>query len=300
MEFAQRSESSSQSQVFSRSGALSQRPFEPESGMARSVQNDSYSPGPVSDPAVLQCRMDLMAHWADEPERRVVRSKPQRPNVVRSGFDRLTSGERGHSLAMKNAPSEIALPKEMTQAMQVAWNQSLPEGRAKEQGGLLVRNKNGSLKWLRSAAGTAKEISLNYNDVDSEQTILAGGHTHPYDHNEFDFTDVPFSGRDLAEQVRESQRLSIVQSGDAMFGSARTREFEDLVNSRDEAGKAALSREIEHFWDAVYEDTKGSTPEKSEAATRATAEWFHLLYYTGKQGALKRVDTSASSEVGGR
>lgn len=300
MEFAHRQEQSSPFASGWSARPVSHDNFESESGRHGAPHQSAFMSSPVHDPEVLQCRLDLMSHWADEPDHRRETSKKQRTNRPRSAFDRLTGGEQGTSVAMNKAPSQLVLPREMTQALQVAWNQSLPQGQAKEQGGLLVRNRDGSMRWLRAAPGTEKEISLNYDEVSPQQTLLAGAHTHPYGAEEFDFTDVPFSGRDLAELVDAPHRLSIVQSGEALFGAARTREFDALVKSRDEAGRQSLSNEIERFWQTIYDAAEGGTPEKSEAATRATSEWFHLLYYAGKQGTMRRVDTSVNTEAGGR
>lgn len=300
MEFEHRLEKSSQSGPFQTYRPMSGLTGNHEWRTDQSSQHDPVTAERTVDPAALQCRLDLMSHWADEPDHRPARSKAQKANPPRSGFDQLTSGEHGHSISMRKAPSQVVLPQEMTQAMRVAWNQSLPMGDAQEQGGLLVRNQDGSLKWLRSNPGNSREIKLNYRGVNPHQRLLASGHTHPYDKGEHNFTNVPFSGRDLAEHVFENQRLSVVQSGEGMFGSARTKEFDEMVNARDELGQLALSEEIEKFWQSYYDNADGDTPEKAEAATRATSDWYHLLYYTGKQGVLRRVDTSPKPEAGGK
>lgn len=298
MELEHRIAKTSQSHPFQSyqpmSGALGNHEWRGESFL----QQTPFTPERTVNPAVLQCRLDLMSHWADEQDRPPARSKAQKSSPPRNGFEQLTSGEHGHSISMRKAPSQVVLPREMTQAMRVAWNQSLPLGEAQEQGGLLVRNQDSSLKWLRSSPGNSREIKLNYSGVNPNQRILASGHTHPYGQGEYNFTNVPFSGRDLAEHVFEKQRFSVVQSGEGMFGSARTKEFDEMVNARDELGQLALSEEIEQFWQSYYDNADGDTPEKAEAATRATSDWYHLLYYTGKQGVLRRVDTSPKQEGG--
>lgn len=244
--------------------------------------------------------MELMAHWADGPLHHPTHHTPRKPRARRSGFDQLTSGVHGQSISMKHAPNQLVLPKEMTQGMGVAWNQSLPRGDSQEQGGLLLRNKDGSLKWLPSRPGDSQQITLTYDDVNPHQKLLANGHTHPYAKEEQGFTRVPFSGGDLAAQVFDEEKLSIVQSGDAMFASAKTREFDDLIKERGPTGKWTLAKEIEKFWRSNYRQAEGDLREKAEVATRATADWYHLLYYAGKPGMLQRVGTAAKSDAGNK
>lgn len=59
-----------------------------------------------------------MSHWADEPAERPARSKSKTPTVPQSGFDQLTFGEHGQSVAKKQAPAEIVLPKRYRCAVQ--------------------------------------------------------------------------------------------------------------------------------------------------------------------------------------
>lgn len=300
MEFEHRIQETAPSHPFLSSQPMSRTKGNHEWSAEPASQHVPFTPEYTADPTVLQCRQALMSHWADEPERHPVRSKSKRASDSRNGFDQLTSGEHGHSIAMQKAPSEIVLLKEMTQGMQVAWNQSLPLARAQEQGGMLVRNRDGSRKWLRSDPGDANQITLDYDLVDPQQRLLANGHTHPYDKADHNVTDVPFSGRDLAAHVTGQERLSIVQSGAGLFGAARTREFDEMVSALDQRGQEALPKEIERFWQNIYDHFEGTVPQKAEAATRATTDWFHLLYYRGKQGILRRVDTMAKQEAGGK
>jgi hypothetical protein len=191
---------------------------------------------------------------------------------------------------MRKAPAQIKLPTPLAQGMQIAWNQSLPLGNAQEHGGQLVRNKDGSLKWLPHAPGDADGIVLDYEGTSPHQKLLAGVHTHPYSTEEGNLTHMPFSGTDLGDQVYEQNRLSLVQSGEGLFGSARTREFDALVAQRDEAGREELARDIRRFFHTLYKNGKGNPQERAEAANRATSEHYHLLYYAGKNGILTKVD----------
>lgn len=243
-------------------------------------------PSRTGDPAVLQRRMDLLGHWADASGPHAAGSKKSQSG---SGFELISEGNQGRSVGEMSAPSQLALPREMTQGMQTAWNQSFPIGESREQGGLLVRNRDGSLKWLPGQAGSSSQFSPNYDDASPHQSVVAVGHTHPYSYREHNLTNVPFSGDDLAQHVFEQQRLSIVQSGQGLFGSARTLEFDALVKARGQAGEEALADEIRELWKGAFFSHPGDSRERAEAATRATSERYHLLYYVGKQGILNRV-----------
>jgi hypothetical protein len=290
MDFAHRSEKASRSDSAKAARDLLPRSGGHETEARKSSLHDVFTGEATRDPEVLRCRAALMSHWADE------------------GFDQVTTGIRGQSIPMRQAPAQIAMPKELTQGMRVAWNQSMPQGSAQENGGLLARNRDGSLKWLRSPPGSAKEIRLSYDNVNPHQTVLANGHTHPYDKSEHGHTDVTLSGGDLAAQVFDDERLSIVQSGEGVFASARTREFDEMIKERGPGGRWGLSKEIEKFWQKNYKDAKGTLREKAEAATQATTDWYHLIYYSGRPakdpdqghcpGILRRVDTASKFESG--
>ena len=80
-----------------------------------------------------------------------------------------------------------------------------------------------------------------------------------------------------------------VRTGQGLFGSARTLEFDALVKARGQAGEEALADEIRDFWKGAFFGQPGDSRERAEAATRVTSERYHLLYYVGKQGILNRV-----------
>lgn len=103
---------------------------------------------------------------------------------------------------------------------------------------------------------------------------------------------MPFSGQDLNVHPIEPQRLSMVQSGTGLFASARTKEFEELVKARGDAARWDISSEIEEHWNTIYGCVPGNMQQKAEAAIRATSAYYHLLYYAGQSGTLRKVDTS--------
>src|SRR5882672_8241395 len=92
-------------------------------------------------------------------------------------FDKITGGH----LAEGDAPDKIGLPKELTEGMQSAWDDSFPGGKSQEQGGNLVREKDGSYAWRKGKPGTSGMFTPDYGDVGKDQTLVGVGHTHPYD-----------------------------------------------------------------------------------------------------------------------
>lgn len=205
-------------------------------------------------------------------------------------FDKITAGH----LAEADAPDKIGLPKELTEGMQSAWDDSFPGGKSQEQGGNLVREKDGSYGWRKGKPGTSGMFTPDYGDVGKDQTLVGVGHTHPYDKSEGGHTNVSFSGGDISSIVyeKQTQPLNIVQSGETQFVLSRTEEFEKLLVGLDADGKKKLADKIEKTWNDVYTSAPGKIPARAEAATRATCKAFHLVYYRGKGGSLTKVDVS--------
>lgn len=257
-------------------------------------------------PEVDEQRTNVVSHWVDGPslvaERAADRKSPAarhtrpqpfiQPFMRDDSFERLTLGDHGEYVSESNAPAALTLPAELTLGMNQAWDKSLPRGRAQEQGGVMVQNQDGTLKWLAGKPGDSKHFLPNFADVKREQTVLSTGHTHPYSQREGGHNRVPFSGQDLNVHPVEDQRLSMVQSGKGLFASARTKEFEELVKSRGAAERLNISAEIEEHWNTIYACVPGEIRQRAEAATRATSAHYHLLYYAGQGGTLTKVDTA--------
>ncbi len=271
--------------------------------VAHTVQQQNVSPTPqakleVSEPGdVHEREADAFAESVvtggatTGPIAKITPGVVSRAVIQRDkNFDKITSGHLNEA----DAPDAIALPKELSEGMQSAWDGSLPEGKSQEQGGNLVRNKDGSYGWRKGKAGKSGMFKPDYGDVGKDQTLVGVGHTHPYDKSEGGHTNVSFSGGDISSIVyeKQTQPLNIVQSGETVFVLARTEEFEKLLVGLDAAGKRKLEQKIEKTWNDVYTTFKGKIPERAEAATRATCKAFHLVYYRGKGGSLTKVDVS--------
>lgn len=197
---------------------------------------------------------------------------------------------------LTHAPAEIALPIELVEGMQSAWDNSFPKGQSQEQGGILVRSDDSSYKWKVGKLGTSGSFIPNYGDVAKNETLVAIGHTHPYDKEEGGYTDVSFSGSDLAFIVYQKQFANIVQSGQTLFLTAPTAQFNKLVEKLDGKKKKDFYRKIEQTWFQLFLTHQGKLPERAEAATKATCEKYKLVYYRGKGHSLVKVDTSKQND----
>jgi len=190
------------------------------------------------------------------------------------------------------APGKIELPKELIKGMLQSWKKSLPKGKSLEQGGILVRKKDGLYEWKPGKPGTSGAFTPNYGDVEADEKLVAVGHTHPYSKSEGGHTGVSFSGGDLASIVYEKNPLNIVRSGKKVFVLARTAKFNKLVKGLGDRGKKNLHDKIEALWDKVFSAHTGNVKQAAHAATKAVCKKYHLVYYIGKGATLKKVDTS--------
>ncbi|MGB0384551.1 MAG: hypothetical protein ACPGWR_06975 [Ardenticatenaceae bacterium] len=193
------------------------------------------------------------------------------------------------NLRKEDAPPEITLPKELVEGMAQSWGKSFPQGKSQEQGGILVRKKDGSYQWKAGQPGLSAVFVPNHNDVNKDDTLIAVGHTHPYDKNEGSHTNVSFSDIDLAFMVYEKHPLEIVQSGEALFVVARTENFNKKVASLDTTGKKILFYEIKITYRNVLKTSPGKWRENIDTATKTTCEKYDLVYYKGKHNQLTKV-----------
>lgn len=202
-----------------------------------------------------------------------------------STFDQIVSDD----LAMEEAPEQVELPPTLVEGMQEGWEGSLPNGQAQEQGGILVRNQDGSYEWKAGDPGNSGSFSINFDDVKEGEALVGTGHTHPYSEDEGGHTDVTFSGGDLANLVWQDVRMKIVQSGDAQFVVTKTTEWDARVEALDEAGREDLQDDIRELWNDTFSAATGTFQERCEAAVRAVCSTYDLVYYRGSGGTVDRV-----------
>ncbi len=254
-----------------------------------------------SMPEVAKHRAQLLSHWVDTPSptagtKQAAPSFGSQTAQPDDSFELLTQGVAGDYLSESHAPGRLTLPAEVIAVLAAAWRQSHPQGHSLEQGGLLLRNQDGSTTWQPGGRRSSGTFEADWAGVKPEQTVLATGHTHPYDDRDEGHLNVPFSGQDLSVHAREPQRLSLVRSGDGLFASARTKEFEEYVKTRGDAARFDIEDEIKLYWETLYGCVSGNTRQRAEVATRATSAHYHLLYYAGQHGILKKIDTSAAPQ----
>lgn len=194
----------------------------------------------------------------------------------------------GAGLKQGDAPPRITVPPDVKKGMDDGWSKSFPGGRSQEQGGILVQKKDGTYEWRPGAAGTSGSFSPNYGDLRPGETLIAVGHTHPYDSTEGNYTNVSFSGQDLARLVFVDDRLAVVKSGEGWFVAARTAEFDALIAGKTDDQKMALFDQMKQDWNDTFNGAKGTFAERADAASAAVAAKYHLVYYTGKDGALTK------------
>lgn len=208
-------------------------------------------------------------------------TEEQRANS--SGFDRLARTK----VKKADAPRVIRLPDPVTKGLQESWDRSHPKGSAQEQGGNIVRNKDGSYDWRQGKPGGEGVYLPDEDDVGKGQKLVGAGHTHPYANGT---ENVSFSGEDISSLVNGDERLEVVQSGKMLFMVVRTAEFDAMVDATDDDGARDLMERIEKCWNRVFESTKGTMPERAQAATVRTCREFKLAYYRGTGATLDRVE----------
>ncbi len=205
------------------------------------------------------------------------------PTEAEKAFEAVKAG-----VSMKSMPKEVQLPGALDAGMQKAWSNSLPGGKSQEQGGITVEKKDGTYEFRDGKPGTAGSFSTNYGDVKPGEKVVAAAHTHPYDKTEGGFTDVSFSGTDLANSVNKPDVVRTVQSGNKQFAAVPSQEFKDRVAGLDTAGKTALHKEMTKAFDTALASATGDFPARVDAAVRAVANTYGLGYYAGTNGLLTR------------
>ena len=204
-------------------------------------------------------------------------------------FDTIAAG----GVKEADAPDKVQLPKPVNDAMQESWKDSFPGGKSKEQGGVIVKGKDGAYDLKRSNKSKSGSLTPNYGDVKDDETLVGVGHTHPYDESEGGHKGVSFSGADLARLAVVQDKIALVEAGGTQFIAARTAEFDKLVEGKEKSERQKLMKEMNDCWNGVFKSTKGDIIVRAEAATKATCAKYHLVYYKGKSGdELSKVDTS--------
>ncbi|MBW1881589.1 MAG: hypothetical protein JRJ84_24795 [Deltaproteobacteria bacterium] len=104
-----------------------------------------------------------LASWDASMECDANETESEAAYRARWAFDQVAAG----NASVQSPDDVLVLPPELVQGVQAAWDDSLPAGRAQEQGGILVRTSDGSYEWEPGAAGSAGAFTPNYGNVDA-------------------------------------------------------------------------------------------------------------------------------------
>jgi hypothetical protein len=203
---------------------------------------------------------------------------------LQSNFDLISGG----GVAEAGAPDKIALPKSLQVGMETAWKGSFPKGASQEQGGIMVKNKDGSYEYKAGKAGSSGTFSPNWGDKGKDQALVGSMHTHPYSEAEGGYEDVSFSGDDISTMIYTGEKVAFVQAGDTHFAVSTTAEWDAVLKPLNDKGKQKLSDQIEATWDKSQSAAGGTPQEGVEAAVKAVCTKYHLTYYRGKGGTLSK------------
>lgn len=200
-----------------------------------------------------------------------------------AAFEKMVRG----GVPAAEAADSLQLPQELRDAMAEAWKNSFPGAKSKEQGGLLVRQSDGSLSFVKATRTTSGSTTLPWDKVPTGATPIVAGHTHPYDASEGGHQGVTFSGGDLANLVTDVTSVKTVDAGDRYFVVTKTKEFLDMVAAAHDL--ATLQTQISSEWDAEYKSAAGNLPDRARAATKLIAAKYHLVLYEGAlDGSVKK------------
>jgi len=191
---------------------------------------------------------------------------------------RLLRGE----LTSAELPERIDLG-ELNAAMNELWERSIRDidrGRVVECGGTLVLSQEGTLELINPVAGDADGISLSHS-APSDMFFVGTFHTHPYEDGR---TGMAFSGADMAMAINHGSILTLVQSGEWVFGLVRTEKTPERVDW------FQLNDEMAQLYESYLEHPGLSSAEALFLANLEMCARYGLAFYYGEVfGALEEV-----------
>ena len=216
------------------------------------------------------------------------------------GFDALTTG----TVSVADAAPVVQVPKIVVDAMAEAWKNSFPKGKSHEQGGILVRKKDGSVEWITATKSNQGMTELPEDKIPKGGAGLVAGHTHPYDESERKninptsttpegLLGIGESAGDFATLVFQRSPVDIVHAGNVLFAVVKTKEFNDAVAAAKD--KKKFAEKIGNDWIALLKASKGtgSVQDRVRAAARGICRQYSLVMYQGApDGLITKVDVS--------
>jgi len=184
-------------------------------------------------------------------------------------MSRLLRGE----LASAELPERIDLGA-LNAAMNELWERSthdIDQGEVTEWGGTLVLSEEGDLELVNITAGDANGVSLSH-DAPSGTLFVGTFHTHPYEDGR---TGMSFSGADMAVAINQANTLTLVQSGEWVYGLLRTEKTPDRVSW------FQLSDEMDQLYENYLEDPDINSVEAAFLANLDMCVRYGLAFYYG-------------------
>jgi hypothetical protein len=172
------------------------------------------------------------------------------------------------------APAAPSSP--FTAEFQKAWKDSFnKDGTVTEQGGSIIKKKDGTVEVRRAAAGASGSIPLsNYPKPGPGETLVGTFHTHPYSKAEGGYTGVSFSGSDIRNFLKEDQgNTKYIMAGDKVF---------ELTKDDPALAAKADPDAVKKTWDDTYAASKDPLPTAADNATKAAIKGTGLGYKTMK------------------
>jgi hypothetical protein len=255
--------------------------FAPEK--AFSLSGSTYDPAQKGfrlDGSALVIGDDVVARVATGNTTAVGQELRTALSGVADPFKQLAAG----GVSVKAAPEHIGVPRVIQEGAEVAWSKSFPGKDSQEQGGIIVEDSSGGYGYTAGKSGTSGTFSPNYGDVKKGEKLLGTLHTHPYSKKEGGYTDVTFSGADLADMANQRDKIALVRSGDGWFAVATSKEFEARVTKA--KSKQDLYNEIDKRWTQLFNAAPGNAKESAAVATPKVCLEYELLYYVGSDGSL--------------
>lgn len=167
------------------------------------------------------------------------------------------AGIGGAAAGTNLPPYHDDLMKEMKKAWAESFN---ADGTVTEQGGYIVKTKDGKYEVRRVPPGASGEILVpRANEMKDGETLVGTWHTHPYSEEEGGHTGVSFSKGDINNFLEGEQ-------GDVKYVYAGDKVFKMEMTDRDKATKSDPD-DVSEKWDETFADADGDLPEKADQAT---------------------------------
>jgi hypothetical protein len=90
----------------------------------------------------------------------------------------------------------------------------------------------------------------------------------------------------MANFVTGKERIKVVRSGATLFLIAKSKEWDDALTGASAKQISDRQAAIRKCWNDAFAAATGKLPAKAQAAAKAVAKQFDLLYYTGSGATL--------------